>query len=204
MTTSREEDPDLQRTVAELQAGIDVEANSRRLFETYYPWVRHFFGRLGAPPQDCEDLAQETFGQVFDRIDSYRNEGPFKSWLFAVAANLHRRKHRWRHREKRRATEVSLDAAPGSGSAVPEPVAPEVSPDRAFYERERREALAGVLEKLPPQMKQVLALRVDHDLKYREIATVLQISVETVKAHLFQARQRLRTELGEDYGEWVD
>ena len=53
-------------------------------------------------------------------------------------------------------------------------------------------------------MRQVLTFRVDRDLKYREIATVLQISIETVKAHLFQARQRLRAELGEDFGEWTD
>jgi DNA-directed RNA polymerase specialized sigma24 family protein len=53
-------------------------------------------------------------------------------------------------------------------------------------------------------MGYALALRVDQDLKYREIAAVLQISIETVKAHLNQARQRLRTELGEEYGEWVD
>lgn len=57
---------------------------------------------------------------------------------------------------------------------------------------------------MPPQMGKALALRVDQDLKYREIAVVLRISVETVKAHLFTARQRLREELGEDYGDWHD
>jgi DNA-directed RNA polymerase specialized sigma24 family protein len=53
-------------------------------------------------------------------------------------------------------------------------------------------------------MRQVLALRLDQDLKYREIATLLRISVETVKAHLFQARQRLREELDEEFGEWPE
>ena len=83
-------------------------------------------------------------------------------------------------------------------------MAPGGSPAQEAYERERREALARALEGLPPQMRQVLTLRIDQDLKYREIAEVLQISIETVKAHLFQARQRLRTELGEEYGQWVD
>jgi RNA polymerase sigma-70 factor (ECF subfamily) len=204
MTPGREDDPDLQRAVTELQAGVRVELNSRRIFESYYPWVCHFFGRLGYAPQECEDMAQEALFQVFDRIGTYRNEGSFKSWVFAVAANLHRRKYRWRHREKRHALEVSIGTGAENGTLVQEPAAPGGSPAQAIYEKERREALARAVEGLPPQMKQVLALRVDHDLKYREIAAVLQISIETVKAHLFQARQRLRAELGEELGEWVE
>ena len=100
--------------------------------------------------------------------------------------------------------EVSIDTSVEVDGPLPEPASLETMPDRTAYARERREALAVAMARLPPQMRQVLALRVDQDLKYREIATVLQISVETVKAHLFQARQRLRTELGEDYGEWGD
>lgn len=203
MTSRREDDPDLQ-VVAELRAGVRVESNSRLLFERYYPWVLRFFRRRGYLAQDSEDLAQETLGRVFRQIDSFRTDGSFKSWVFAIASNLHRNEHRHRHREKRDAPEVSIDATTEDGSRLHEPVAPEVSPAQATYERERGEALARAVNELPPQMRQVLRLRIDPGLKYREIATVLQISVETVKAHLFQARQRLRTELGEDDGGWVD
>jgi RNA polymerase sigma factor (sigma-70 family) len=199
-----QETDDLSRTVLELQDGIRVEDNSRHVFELFYPWVRRFFGRFGYTPQDCEDLAQETFSQVFERIGSFRREGSFKSWLFAVAANVHRNQNRWRHQEKRRRTEVSIDTAAQDDVSPPDPPSQEAAPDRTTFDRERREALARAMARLPPQMRQVLALRIDQDLKYREIATVLQISVETVKAHLFQARQRLRAELGEGYGEWED
>ena len=195
---------DIRRAVSELQAGVRVEANSRLIFERFYPWVRRYFMRLGYTPQDSEDLAQETFGQVFPRIDSFRGEGSFKSWLFASAANLHRNENRRRHRVKRDAPEVSLDATDDDGTPLRDPVAPGGSPARTVYQAERRQALAQAMKGLPPQMKQVITLRVDQDLKYREIAAVLQISVETVKAHLFQARQRLRTELGDEYGEWTD
>lgn len=199
----QEDDPDL-RLVAELRAGTRVEVNSRRIFDRYYPWVWRFFRRLRYSVEDSEDMAQETFERVFRQIDSFREDGSFKSWIFAVAANLHRNENRWRHREKRNAPEVPLDAAEDDGAPLREPVAAEISPAREIYERERREALARVMKSLPPQMGQVLALRIGQELKYREIATVLQISVETVKAHLFQARQRLRAELGEDFGEWVE
>lgn len=204
MTSAKEEGFDLQQAILELQAGGRVELNSRHIFELFYPWVRRFFGRLGHTPQDSEDLAQETFSQVFERIRSFRHDGSFKSWLFAVASNLHRNEHRRRHREKRSAPEISIDTSRDAEASPPEPASLDAPPDRAVYTRERREALTRAMEGLPPQMRQVLSLRVDQDLKYREIAAVLQISVETVKAHLFQARQRLRAELGEGYGEWGD
>lgn len=204
MITGNDDDPDLQRAIAELQAGRRVELNSRRVFESYYRWVRRFFDRLGYSAEDGEDLAQETFGQVFDRIGSYRSEGSFRSWVFAIAANLHRGRNRWRRREKRHAPEVSLDSPADPDTPALEVPGGERSPAQAAYEKERREALARAFQSLPPQMRQVLLLRVDQDLKYREIAEVLQISIETVKAHLFQARQRLRAELGEDHGEWME
>src|SRR6185295_8849068 len=204
MAQRADDDPELQRTVLELQAGARVEDNSRYVFERYYPWVRRFFGRLGYSPQDSEDLAQEAFSQVFGQIGSFRQDGSFQAWLFAVASNLHRNHQRSRHREKRSGQEVSIDARAEGGAPVNELRTAAPSPAQAAYERERREAVARAIKEMPPQMGRALALRVHQDLKYREIAVVLQISVETVKAHLFSARQRLREELGEDYGDWLD
>lgn len=176
-----------------------MEDNSRLVFERYYPWVRRFFGRRGYTPQDSEDLAQDVFSQVFRQISSIRQVGSFKSWLFAAASNLHRNQWRNRHREKRTGEEVSIDATAESGAPLYEPLAVEPSPERTAFEKERREAVARAIKEMPPQMGRALALRVEQDLKYREIAVVLQISVETVKAHLFNARERLREELGDDY-----
>ncbi|HKI00946.1 MAG TPA: RNA polymerase sigma factor [Thermoanaerobaculia bacterium] len=205
MNDSRgEDDPDLKRAVSELQAGVRVESNSRLVFERYYPWVRRFFTRLGYTPQDSEDLAQDALSQVFRQIGSFRQEGTFKSWVFGVAANRHRNERRRLHSDKRKAEEVSIDATSESGLRLYEPVSAGASPVRAAYEGERREALMRAINGLPPQMGRVLRLRVDQGLRYREIGLVLQISVETVKAHLFQARQRLRDELGEDFADWVE
>lgn len=204
MTSGREDDLELERAVEELQDGVRVEQNSRLLFEHYYPWVRRFFRRFGYTEQDSEDLAQETLERVLRQIGSFRRDGSFKSWLFASASNLHRNEHRRLHREKRNAPEVSIDATTDDGVRLYEPPSPEASPAREVYQREREEALSQAVNALPPQMRQVLQLRIGQDLKYREIATVLRISVETVKAHLFQARKRLGEELGEDFGEWAD
>src|SRR3954447_20535353 len=121
MANGQEAD-DLLRAVLELQEGIRVEANSRSIFELYYPWVRRFFGRLGYTPQDSEDLAQETFSQVFERIGSFRHEGSFKAWLFAAASNLHRNEYRWRNQKKRSMPEVSIDTSAVADGSLPDPV----------------------------------------------------------------------------------
>jgi len=204
MAQRADDDPALLRAVLELQAGVRVEDNSRHVFERYYPWVRRFFGRLGYTLQDSEDLSQEAFTQVFGQIGSLRKDGSFRSWLFAVASNLHRNHQRDRHREKRSGQEVSIDARADCGELLVQPTSTAASPAQTAYERERRAAVTRVIQEMPPQMGRALALRIDQDLRYREIAVLLHISVETVKAHLYSARQRLRDELGDDYGDWLD
>lgn len=192
-------------SIAELQRGAGVEANSRLVFELYYPWVWRFFSRLGYSAADSEDLAQDVFTQVFRRLESFRGERNFRSWLFAVAANVHRNEGRKWRRDKRRSALVSLEEAREGregGGGPWEPAAQSRPPERALFERERALALDRAIGALPPQMRQVLRLRIVRDLKLREIATVLQISVDTVKSHLFQARERLRRELGDEYGAW--
>jgi RNA polymerase sigma-70 factor, ECF subfamily len=204
--SDRDGDSGILEAISDLRRGVDVEANARRVFERYFPWVRRYFSRLGYSPEDAEDLAQDVFSQVFRRLDSYRGDSPFESWLFAVAANLHRNDGRRRRRDKRRAPEVSIDEAreaqDASEGVAWEPVARDRLPPREIFERERWAALEASVRALPPQMRQVLRLRIVQDLKLREVAVVLGISVDTVKSHLFQARQRLRAELGDDYAEW--
>lgn len=205
MRAQQGDDPDLLRSVRELQAGTRVEASSRRIFERYYRWVWGFFSRRGYSPEDAEDLAQETFLQLFREITSFRGDSSFQSWLFAVAVNLHRNEQRRHKRQKRNALEVPLDAADGlADRRRRELTAEQASPAQSAFERERQAALERAVGTLPPQMRHCLELRLGQDLKCRQIAALLKVSVDTVKAHLFQARQRLRVELGEEYGEWTD
>jgi RNA polymerase sigma-70 factor (ECF subfamily) len=69
---------------------------------------------------------------------------------------------------------------------------------------ERSRLLREAIGKLPEQMRKCLLLRVDQEMRYKEIAVVLRLSPETVKVHLFQARKRLREELGPYFGDALD
>ncbi|MEA2562665.1 MAG: polymerase sigma-70 factor, subfamily [Acidobacteriota bacterium] len=177
----------VQKIIEELQAGISVEENFRLLCDLFHRPLYHFFSKRGFPAQDCLDLTQETFLGIYRGIGTFRRDARFETWLFKVATNAFRKRLRWGTADKRAGEEVPLDAEPSGG-----PV-----PGAGMFERERARLLREAVERLPEQMRKCLILRVYHELKYREIATVLRLSPETVKVHLFQARRRLQEELGD-------
>jgi RNA polymerase sigma-70 factor (ECF subfamily) len=80
--------------------------------------------------------------------------------------------------------------------AVVEKGSPERDPLRVILTEEETRLLWRAMEHLPPQMRQAVLLRI-RDLKYREIAELMHVSIETVKAHLYQARQHLRDHLAD-------
>ena len=173
--------------------GPGAGRETEELFLRHYQSVVSFFMRRGFSLEESRDLAQDTFFRVFKHIDGFRGESSVETWLFQVASNLYKNTLRSHGTQKRDAQEVSLEK---------EPVADLVQ-DRAggalhtMLTAERAKKLREALEELPPQMRQAVFLRVDGDLKYREIAEVMHVSIETVKAHLYQARQHLRDCLGD-------
>ena len=99
--------------------------------------------------------------------------------------------------QKRDAQEVSLEEPGTGGPADSAWESGETGPLDGVLADERSKKLRRAFEELPPQMRRCVMLRVDQDLKYREIAVQMDVSIDTVKAHLFQARQILKNKLGD-------
>lgn len=164
------------------------------LFQRYFqPIVAFFIGR-GFSVEEGRDLAQETFLRVFKQMDSFRGESSPESWLFQIASNLYKNTIRTRQTQKRDALEVPLSELPGGLDAATEERSDSLV---TVLTGERKRVLRAALRDLPPQMRRCVILRVEHDLKYREIAQLMGVSIETVKAHLYQARQHLRGRLAD-------
>lgn len=180
--------------------GVEREEAFRRIFDRSYRPVVGFFRKRGFAPEDCEELAQETFCRVHKSLADFRGAARFDTWLFQIAANLYRNTLRDQSAQKRERKEIPLDLVPAAPAGeVQLPPSEDPSPLDELLERERDEKLQRAICGLPPQMRRCVELRVAGGLKYREIAEVLRISIDTVKAHLFQARLRLRAELGDYY-----
>lgn len=191
------------RWIEALQRGEDAEANSRRVFRQYYAWVHRFFARRGADDARAEELAQEVFFQAFQRIGSFRGDGSFESWLFAIAANLWRNENRHRKRQKRDRPEVSIDVEADDEAAPIQVVDGAESPAEETFNKERLAALDQAIRQLPEKQQDCIRLRLaGHD--YPDIAELLRLSPSTARVHVFSARKRLTKTFGDAFGQWVD
>jgi RNA polymerase sigma-70 factor, ECF subfamily len=165
-----------------------VNVSPEELFLHYYRSIVTFFVRRGFSLEESRDLAQETFLLVYRKWDSFRGESSAETWLFQIAANLYKQRLRFLATRKRDAQEVSLESSMVFTDSIADPLTSTLTSEEA-------DILRKAIKDLPPQMREVVYLRIAGDLKYREIADVMHISIETVKAHLYQARMQLRGKL---------
>jgi RNA polymerase sigma-70 factor (ECF subfamily) len=197
----RAQHPHLEQAIAELRQGIDAEQNFRRVFDFYYRPVHGFFQRKFFSAEKADDLTQETFLRVYNKIGQFRGDAPFEAWLWQIAANLYRKSLARQYTLKRAGEIVSLDDESGAGSGDYLEDKIDATPLDAVLQAEQRRELGAAIEDLPEQMRKCIKLRVFQDLSYLEIAVVMRISPQTVKAHLFQARKQLRARLGEYFAD---
>jgi RNA polymerase sigma-70 factor (ECF subfamily) len=131
----------------------------------------------------AEDVFQQTWLQVAERISRYDASRPFAPWLVAVGRNLALDHLRRRQPE-------SLDEGE-------EPVATGLPADPLALAalRQRGERLSAAVASLAPLDREVLALRFEADLALPELAQTLAVPVPTAKARLYRALARLRARL---------
>ena len=193
-------DDDPSRRLVELiQAGTDVDANFRRLHDLHVRRVRNFFLQRGFS-KEADDLTQDVFLRVFRGIESFRLDAGFKTWLFEIADHVYQNELRRRGAGKRKGWETSIETGGQDEDGQPAALEPPPTEPRALedvLERERAEALSRAIQELPEQMRTCFLLRYGQGRKYKEIAVIMRISIDTVKAHLFQAKKRLKLELAD-------
>lgn len=198
------EDPGA-RWASEWQAATSEKVRGEifeQIFDTYAPRLRAFFSAKGADREESWDLLQECLVRIHQGLGSFAWKSRFETWLFTIATNTLLNHRRGRRTLKRGAAEVSLEhlleASPSVGFERALADGRMEEPLHDMLEEERSRLLREALEELPPQMRRCVQLRVQ-DLRYREIAEILKVSIDTVKAHLYQARQLLKTKLGDYY-----
>ena len=171
----------------------------RAIFDRFYPRVSRFFSSNGLSPDDAQDLAQVTLLRVHTSMRELREEARFETWLFTIARRVLSNARREKATQKRSGREVSLDVVGEPSVETALNPRREPSPLSRVLEHERQTLVRNAMQELPPQMRLCVLLRVDRGLKYREIAALMRISIQSVKAHLFQARQRLKHELRDHF-----
>jgi RNA polymerase sigma-70 factor (ECF subfamily) len=148
--------------------------------------VYRFALRLAGDPDAALDIAQETMLRAWRRRKRLRDPRAAKRWLLTIATNI------WRDQLRRKRVSTS-DAMPDA----PAPPGCEAPVSQALTHREAVELVERRMARLPPRQRQVLYLRAFEELSIEEIAGVLSINVNAVKASLALGRRTLRRELSE-------
>jgi len=153
-----------------------------------------YFAALGlvGSPDDALDLSQDAFARALKHASKLDPGRPFYPWYYAILRRLcfnflRDRKNRQRLLDESGAWLAEDLAADGLGE----------HPDARLRREDARRIVGRALSRLPEGQREVLVLREFEDMKYREIAELLEIPVGTVMSRLYAARRALADALEE-------
>ncbi|MCB0610498.1 MAG: sigma-70 family RNA polymerase sigma factor [Lewinellaceae bacterium] len=166
--------------VEQAQSGDKRALN--RLFTLWYPRVYNLAFRYFADPDQAAEICQQTFLSIHKRLAQLRDPGSFKGWLFRTAINYCHEEGRTISRRARH--QENLNNQPANGLAQ--------SPHEQVLRSERARIIMAALQKIPADQREVILMKEYEDLKFREIAEILDVSVNTVKSRLYYGLNALR------------
>jgi RNA polymerase sigma-70 factor (ECF subfamily) len=146
---------------------------------------------------DALEVVQDAFLKAFDRLDTLSDKARFGAWVLRIVSNL--ALNRRRRRAIRKA--ASLDAGAindnGERSEWVLPDAKNPTPLENATGSDLKGLLREAIEALPEKQRQALVLFSIEKLPQKEVAEILDCSVEAVKWHVFTARKKLKEQLGD-------
>lgn len=154
---------------------------------------------LSRNPTDAEDLVQETFLKALRGFDSFEPGSNFKAWIFRILRNTYLTSRSGLAALRTVSLDEELAEQTGSApSLYPEGAIDRQTPEIHLIRLTDCAALQSAMEKLPPLLLEVVLLCDVEEMKYKEIASVLDIPIGTVMSRIARARASLRTLLDTD------
>lgn len=165
-------DPDFEIIAAVRDGDVDAFGKLVRRYEDFvFTLIRSLVG----PDAQAEDIAQEAFLRAYKGIRRFELRSSFKTWLYRIAYNTTMSHIQ---REKRSVDRDSVD--PGTRAV------------EAYGSQSLRTTMERLIGKLRPEHKAVIMLHYYDDLKYEEIAEILDCPLGTVKVRIYRAKHELK------------
>lgn len=153
-----------------------------KIMENYGPRLYGHLRRVTGNHEDADDALQNTFMKVWMKVEDFRGDAAFFSWVFAIAVNEGRA---ILQRQKRRGVSVPAEASDlRAASAGPDP-------------ESIREKLSAALLTLPEKQRLVFDLRYFEEKSYAEIAALTGTTEGALKASYFHAVKKIEKYLTE-------
>ena len=160
------------------------------LYRLYHPRLTRFLLNLIRRPTLVEEVLNDTMMVVWDRADSFNGASKLSTWIFAIA-----------YRKAMKGLKRQDEAVEDKDSE--NRVSQDASPEDESSRHRINALLMRAMDELSPAHRAVVDLTYFHELGYREIATILECPVDTVKTRMFHARRHLRRRLAGELADWI-
>lgn len=142
---------------------------------------------------DAEDAAQDAFLTAYRRLDTFRGEASFKTWLLTIAWHqaINRRRSLlriWRGMVQPKTTEEAEVVMSTVAAASP-------TPEQSAHGEQLRRGIREAIHALSPKLRDALLLAQSGDYKYEEIGAMLKTPLGTIKWRVAEARRLVRLRL---------
>ena len=184
--------PDVGGAIIPLDGASTAERRARfeREAMAHLDALYAFALKLARSRDDAEDLVSDTLLRAFERWEQYRLGTNIRAWLFTILYHVFvSRKRRIDAREVQPPAGEDGDVWAGR-----EPVG-EVDPEGRFYDSFLDEEITRAIDGLPVEYRSAVVLSDVHELRYAEIAQILDVPEGTVKSRLFRGRRLLQKQL---------
>jgi RNA polymerase sigma-70 factor (ECF subfamily) len=155
------------------------------LYDRHHQPLLRFLVRLAGTSADLEDLVQATFLEVHRSAKRFRGAAAVRTWIFAIAVNLHRRARK-RARSRTEGVELGRHAAPLA--IVP-------GPDEAIERRQLMRRIERAMQALPLDLRTAFLMCDVEEMRGVDAARALGVREGTLWRRLHEARKRLRADL---------
>jgi RNA polymerase sigma-70 factor (ECF subfamily) len=177
--------------VREAQGGS--QAAFEQLVHTYDQVVLRLALRLTGSASDAQDIHQEAFLKVYKKLDGFRFECSFRTWIYRIVTNVcldHLRRNQ--ARKKMNVIEITDDDLLNQLSDD----RPGNNPEQQLLDRELGAHISKALQRLTPRERMVFDLRHFEGLKLQSVSEILNASEGSIKMTFFRATRKLRLQLG--------
>ncbi len=174
----------------------NYELEFPKIYDSFRPKILRYLTRL-VGEYEAEDLTQEVFIKIDQALKTFRGESQLSTWIYRIATNtaLDRLRNRSFQRIAQKSSSNNLIAEGKIETKNLWTGEKTLSVEQQLIRQEMHECIRNVVENLLPNYRTVLVLSEFEELKDKEIAEILGLSLNTIKIRLHRARAKLRKEL---------
>lgn len=172
-----------------------------QVFHDYAPRIYNLALRMLGNEADAEDVTQEVLLQLVRKLDTFRGESAFPTWLHRITVNAALAYRRKRASHEQHHTHDPLDSFLQEGKRAAPVRNWWIEPDKVVLDRETQHLIEQAIASLPEIYRDVYVLADLEGLANSEIAELLGLSVPAVKSRLHRARLLMRNALAPHFEE---